>query len=117
MADNTELVEIRTSLPRAGRPPHDFRSIWSSTDEGTCKLDCEKKDVCSKFRMFIAGLETGKSSQEREHTERIERKHQDLKKDLYSTSFSPMKKSHWSMSFAMKRKTRSRKVFLKPYSP
>ena len=83
MADNTELVEIRTSLPRAGRPPHDFRSIWSSTDEGTCKPDCEKKDVCSKFRMFIAGLETGKSSQGREHTERIERKHQDLKKDLY----------------------------------
>ena len=83
MADNTELVEIRTSLPRAGRPPHDFRSIWSSTDEGTCKPDCEKKDVCSKFRMFIAGFETGKSSQGREHNERIERKHQDLKKDLY----------------------------------
>ena len=83
MADNTELVEIRTSLPRAGRPPHDFRSIWSSTDEGTCKPDCEKKDVCSKFRMFIAGLEPGKSSQGREHNERIERKHQGLKKDLY----------------------------------
>ena len=34
-----------------------------------------------------------------------------------STSFSLMETSHWSMSFAMKRKTRSRKVFLKPYSP
>ena len=33
--------------------------------------------------MFIAGLETGKSSQGREHTEKIGRKHQDLKKDLY----------------------------------
>ena len=33
--------------------------------------------------MFIAGLEPGKSSQGREHNERIERKHQDLKKDLY----------------------------------
>ena len=43
----------------------------------------EKKNVCSKFRMFIAGLETGKSSQGREHNERIERKHQGLKKDLY----------------------------------
>ena len=72
MADNTELVEIRTSVPWAGRPPHDFRSIWSSTD-----------DVCSKFRMFIAGLEPGKPSQGREQTGRIERKHQDLKKDLY----------------------------------
>ena len=49
MADNTELVEIRTSLPRAGRPPHDFRSIWSSTDEGTCKPVVRKKMFAASF--------------------------------------------------------------------
>ena len=52
MADNTELVEIRTSLPRAGRPPHDFRSIWSSTDEGTCKI-VRKKMFAASFECSL----------------------------------------------------------------
>ena len=79
MADNTELVEIRTSVPRAGRPPYDFGSICSSTDEGTCKPVVRKRclqqvsDVhCrSRTRKVIAGKRT--QWENREETPRPEK--------------------------------------------
>ena len=56
-----------------------FKSIRNATDEESCKDDCERGAVCSRFRRFMDGLQGGRHSGGLEHTER---EHNHIKKEL-----------------------------------
>ena len=61
-------------------PQRNFKSIRHATDENSCRNTCKRKDeACSIFRRFMGGLDQGKPSGGREHTER---EHNDITDEL-----------------------------------